>query len=113
MEITVTLSDQLYANLETYCQMTGKTIDATIAAGVGSQIAPYYVSEGYGMEATYLKGGSKEELRAAKRMKKMPVIERVPCYVLGQRNMNGVDYLRIVTEGRLMSVPAECVEITD
>lgn len=107
------LKEKTKKNLEKYCSMTGQTEEIVIDLALGQFLAPFVPDEGYPIKAELLSGITRYERKVAQNEGRKVTVTKEPCFVLGALTIFGAPYYRIISDGRLMKVPKECIEFAE
>lgn len=98
--------------LKICCMVTGMSKEAILEQSLEQFLYLYKTDPGYPVKATYLDGNSEYARIVAKNEGRAPTITEKPCYILGIRNGGSFsdDTYRIVVDGRIMTVPMNCIK---
>lgn len=93
----VVLGEDLDRNLAMYCRIMAVSKDNAVREAVSRLVEPYTPDANVPLKAVYHIPGEKDATTS--------------CWYLGETSSFGSPYRRIVVNGMLMKVPAECVDI--
>lgn len=99
----VTLDVSTEITLSWYCKMLKKRPEEAIKEMVERELCPYTAEGNRPKKGVY-------------QPKQIHGYEKVPaktCWILGKASMFGEPYYRIVSDGRIMEVPVEYIEIEE